>query len=205
MWQAHPRRGQSPGRYGRIVALAVCIVRPDNDNRRNGPKTILNRPPDIVGRGRSRFLPAESAELRPTSATYMQTCMHCSARNLPGPDLRLLLPSLNRVSSPVASNQPPDSHGLDLIRPRPRILATCRNNSTATTTASCRLPRHAVKMTTPSPATRTSRYPRANPPTPSPASSSVADFLSPDRNSETNHKDALAAAAAEHERIRAKA
>ncbi|KAH8772759.1 putative RNA export mediator protein, partial [Diaporthe sp. PMI_573] len=39
----------------------------------------------------------------------------------------------------------------------------------------------------------------------SPASSSVADFLSPDRNSETNHKDALAAAAAEHERIRAKA
>jgi hypothetical protein len=33
----------------------------------------------------------------------------------------------------------------------------------------------------------------------------VADFLSPDRNSETNHKDALAAAAAEHERIRAKA
>ncbi|KAL1881791.1 hypothetical protein Daus18300_000844 [Diaporthe australafricana] len=60
-------------------------------------------------------------------------------------------------------------------------------------------------MTTPSPATRMSRYPRANPPTPSPASSSVADFLSPDRNSETNHKDALAAAAAEHERIRAKA
>lgn len=60
-------------------------------------------------------------------------------------------------------------------------------------------------MTTPSPATRTSRYPRANPPTPSPASSSVADFLSPDRNSETNHKDALAAAAAEHDRIRAKA
>ncbi|KAG8158905.1 hypothetical protein KVR01_011348 [Diaporthe batatas] len=60
-------------------------------------------------------------------------------------------------------------------------------------------------MTTPSPATRTSRYPRANPPTPSPATSSVADFLSPDRNSESNHKDALAAAAAEHERIRAKA
>lgn len=74
VWQAHPGRGQSPGRYGRIVALvAVCIVRPDNDNRPNRPKTILNRPPDIVGRGRSRFLPAESAELRPTSATYMHT------------------------------------------------------------------------------------------------------------------------------------
>lgn len=60
-------------------------------------------------------------------------------------------------------------------------------------------------MTTPSPAHRASRYPRANIPTSSPSNSSVADFLSPERNSEQSHKDALAAAAAEHERIRAKA
>ncbi|KUI57277.1 Nucleoporin GLE1 [Cytospora mali] len=60
-------------------------------------------------------------------------------------------------------------------------------------------------MTTPSPAHRASRYPRANIPTSTSANSSIADFLSPDRNSEQSHKDALAAAAAEHERIRAKA
>lgn len=64
---------------------------------------------------------------------------------------------------------------------------------------------HAATMTTSSPAPRVSRYPRANAPSSSPANSSAADFLSPERNSEQSHKDALAAAAAEHERIRAKA
>lgn len=54
-------------------------------------------------------------------------------------------------------------------------------------------------------APRASRYPRANAPFSSPYSSSFVDMLSPDRNSEKSHKEALAAAHAEHERIRAKA
>lgn len=52
---------------------------------------------------------------------------------------------------------------------------------------------------------RVSRYPKVNELRSSPFSYSNVDLLSPDRNSEKSHKEALAAAKYEHERIRAKA
>lgn len=55
------------------------------------------------------------------------------------------------------------------------------------------------------PPSRVSRYPRVNELRSSPFSYSNVDLLSPDRNSEKSHKEALAAAQYEHERIRAKA
>lgn len=61
------------------------------------------------------------------------------------------------------------------------------------------------KMAGSTPPTRASRYSQRSSLFSSPDRPPCADFLSPDRNSELSHKEALAAAAAEHTRIREKA